>query len=414
LESLSELPRSTQNDAIPVLEGLGLSILHDDLRPHLNLLRGSHVGIQICDVSHLNAALTRSGMDKRVEKTAWPKCLQVANGLDSLWREAVRLLERKHNQPHGLNEKAVALGRDGSLWPCCDIFRADEQTRDLFQRIDPGIPFLADLSPEFATISQLSHVFDAEAAIQRLARLGTDGIRKALEAQALNVCELLLWFQERESEVRRKPQLAEQLRQLPIFPCSGGTRSLPGLSLPGDFTDPLGLAALVDLSAFSERREVLREFLRYLGAQELNFQNYASQHLPPALARPDLPAERRRQVALLLASRRSEIVDDQDIRGKLVKAAIVECQDSVFRSPHQVYFGSDSVTAVLGGEAALASLPVGHEAAVREFYAWLGVADNPRFDDIVNRVQRLVAQSPTPGTAQAVRAIFTHLGERLR
>ena len=86
------------------------------------------------------------------------------------------------------------------------------------------------------------------------------------------------WFESRRGDILRSPQLKESLAALPIFPGASGLRPLSELTLPGDFTDPIGVATLVDLNQLDGRRE----FLHDLGAKELTFQVYAADYIPQA------------------------------------------------------------------------------------------------------------------------------------
>lgn len=410
----------SQKEEVPVigiLEELGVAIVHEDLRPHFNLLRSSIVGLQLFGLANLTAALTRSGLTGRTEKANWPKCLQPKGALETLWREAIILARREDradtlgpNSSQLLATAVIAPGRDGALWPCRSVYQADDQTRELFQKIDPSIPFLGPFPEDYAPISTISPMFNAAVAIQRFNQLGDAGIKKARDEKRLDLTSLFPWLEARKPEILANPKLKAEIAKLPIFPSSGTLRPLVGLSLPGNFTDPLDLAALVDLTALGGRRE----FLRDLGADELSFQNYASNHLPPALSQDSLPIEKKRQAVLLLAGRLGEILDDNATRRKLVQIPIVECQDGFFRSPVGVYFQNAIVIEVLSKGIPFATVPKDHEAAVREFYKWLGVTDSPRFEDIVSRVKQLVQQPPNTATLLAVKNIFAHLGERMR
>ena len=404
--------------AIGVLEGLGASITHEDLRTHFTILRW-RVGVPLFGLAHLTTALARAGLTARTERKDWPKCLQAETALETLWREVSILARREDGKEliTGFGPKAsqllanavIALGDDGALWPCREVYRADEKTRSLFQKIDPTIPFIKDYPVECRVIGTISPEFNAAAALRRLNDLGADGIREASREKRLDPASLLAWLEERKSEILADPKLKEGITHLHIFPASGDLRPLDGLSLPGNFDDPLTIAALVDLTALGGRSE----FLRDLGAADLSFQVYAADHLPPALSQEGLPVEKRRQAVVLLAEKMGEIVGDESIRQKLRQVPIVEYQDDEFRDPVGVYFCNDVVLEVLGANTPFAILPKGHEASVSKFYEWIGVCASPRFEDIVSRVRQAVKLPPNERSLDAVRKIVSHLGERL-
>src|SRR5262249_52964717 len=144
------------------------------------------------------------------------------------------------------------------------------------------------------------------------------------------------------------------------------------------------------------------DFLRELGIEDLSFPVYVSHHLLSALQRSDLAAEKRRAAALLLAGRRSEIGDDEAARIALAAVPLVECADEHFQVAAKVYFKSTIVSEVLGSTVSQAVLPEGHETVFSELYRWLGVADNPRFEDVVARIKTLVATPPAPAALASI------------
>jgi hypothetical protein len=82
----------SQKEEVPIvgiLEELEVAIVHEDLRPHFNMLRSAIVGLQLFGLPNLIAALARSGLAGRTEKANWPKCLQPKGALETLWRETI-------------------------------------------------------------------------------------------------------------------------------------------------------------------------------------------------------------------------------------------------------------------------------------------------------------------------------------
>lgn len=402
--------------SVRVLENLGFSVVHEDLRPYLNLLRSEAIGVPILTIDRLCAALESEGLTKRLDVADWPIWLQKKGALRTLWGEIGLLLSPQgrpkttEGEKERLKALAIAPGRDRALWPCAQVYHADRRTVTLFKSVDPEIPFLADSAPDFEPISHLCLRFDAEAAIRRLSNINAERLRAAWRENRLDLKRVFGWFEDHRAEILENPALKAALVKLPIFPSSDELHPLSELALPGDFEDPLGLAALVDIPALGGRREFLRE----LGVQALDFRCYAAVHLPIALRERSLATGKRRQAVLLLANKLGEIKDDHGVQQALATAPLAECDDGEFREAHLVYFKNAAVIECLGESVSLAVVSEAHGAAVHDLYIWLGVSVKPRFEDLVERVKALTSRPPSVHNRQSIVKIFAHLGLRFK
>lgn len=403
-----------EEDVVPIFEGLGLSIVHADLRRYHNIFSAKDVGVSRLDIGPIADALETAGLNQRVEVAALPEYLKSEKARHLLQRELAVLLsrQRRHAEQRSVERKlakcAVVPGRDNALWPCRDVYRAESKTVMLFSGIDPSIPFVGSLEEDAISLEQLCPEFTATVAIECLSKtlLAGDDDEPTPEIDPVPV---LRWFENRGADVQRNNTVKHGLAALPLFPSAEGLRPLTSLSLPGDFTDPIGLAGVVDLARLKGRRDFLRE----LGAQELTFARYARDHVPQAFKAPETTPEQKRKVVQLLAERVGEIRDNEDICDALAEIPLVECVDGHFRRPGEVYFDDDVVRVVLGDAVPLAKLPKSHGSAVRDLYGWLGVADSPRFDAITQRIKVFTVTPPTDELIGAIAIIFQHLGQRI-
>jgi len=403
-----------EEEVVPILEGLGLSVLHADLRRYQNIFSAKEVGVSRLDIGPIADALEAMGLNERVEVDALADCLKTEKARRLLRRELAVLISRQRRPEEQktverkLARCAVVPGKDKALWPCRDVYRAESETVMLFTGIDPSIPFLGSLEEEALALEQLCPEFTATVAIECLSKtlFADDEDESPPEIDPVPV---LRWFEGRGNEVLRNNPTKHGLAALPLFPSAEGLKPLRSLSLPGDFTDPIGLAGVVDLARLKGRRDFLRE----LGAQELTFSRYAREHVPQAFRQEETTPEQKRKVVQLLAERVGEIRDDDDICDALAEIPLVECIDGHYRRPGEVYFDDDVVRVVLGDAIPLAKLPKSHESAVRDLYGWLGVAGSPRFDAITQRIRALTATPPTDELVGAIGIIFRHLGQRL-
>jgi hypothetical protein len=402
--------------AIAILEALEVPVVHEDLRPYQNILRSSAVGVQLLGVQHIADALEELGLDQRVGRDELPAVLTNRTGLESLWKEILVLLERQQRNAKVLADDeervrglALAPGRDGGLWPLGEVYRADDETVELFESTTSDVAFLA-IDDGFGRLAELCLPFDAGAAVDALEASDVTRLSDAWKEHRLRLPEIFAWFENHRAELLGDTELTRRLSLLSIFPSSRGLHSLSELSLPGDFEDQLGLADLVDLDAFNGRRE----FLRDLGMTELDFRTYAVERVPGAFEDDAIGPETRRAAVALLASRLGELRDDDDALAILSEIELVECGDGVFRQAGECYFDSPSVRECLGRAAFVAKAPPQeHVASVRDLYSALGVLSLPRFGAVVAVLKRLTSQPYSARTAERVRTILAHLAPRI-
>ena len=115
----------------------------------------------------------------------------------------------------------------------------------------------------------------------------------------------MTWFFDRRKTLDEDG--LRRLAHLPIFPTAAGPKGLVGLALPGDFTDELGLAQLVDVEAVPE----IVPFLAKLGAKTLDFlPATATDFVPDAISRGDVAEDTRLRLLGVLARKFSEVQDN--------------------------------------------------------------------------------------------------------
>ena len=306
-----------------------------------------------------------------------------------------------------MRKVAIAIGSDGALWPCEQVFAADRETQSLFGSVDKGIAFLADGFERIDILSKVCPRFDARAAVNVLSRIESTKIEERFKNDEFDIKILFEWFNDRRSEVLKDERTKAALCELPIFPSSGRLRRLSEVSLPGDFHDALGLASVIDVAQLGGRHE----FLRDLGISVLDLAQYAKVHLALALKGEDVPDAKRREAVLLLARNIGKIKDQTDIRNALADTPIVECADRVFRVPRDVYFDSEPVRDCLVDGFWTARTVGEHSAALVDLLTWVGVAGRPRLHDLALRIRALAASAPSAESISRIQKIFGYLAE---
>ncbi len=401
-----------EREAVTVLQGLGINVIHEDLRPFALQLPRTTLGIDQLDIAGLIAALRSAGLTKRTELDALPTPLRSHEGLGLLWRQLDRLLDRASTQQRPQAELrlatcAISLGVDGWVCPPSALFAVDDETLDLFTNVVQDIPF-ADAAKLPSSILRLSPEFLAESAVTAIEHQVAQ-TEPGRTIQLPPSAGLLSWFEKRRGEVLESDDLVKRLAALPIYP-SGGQRRRPlfELFLPGDFTDPLQLADIVDLAAL----DGCKEFLKDLRAEELTFLTYARSFLPAACNQQRLTDAQVRRVVELLASHVGELLDDAVAHEALATLLLVECSNGRFYSALRAYFEQEELIGLMGDEVPFARLPNRSPASMRELLTWLGVASEPRPDDLVRRINRLTLGPPEPSSRAAIQRIVSYYGKR--
>ncbi len=398
--------RDAEVAAVDLLGELGVRLVDRSVRANWYGLLGDVAGLRNLTVGDLVMALRQRGLTERWMQTGATDSLSDDRDLALLWGLLDFLLSvpDRSNQDNrqALLDCAVAPGWDGAIWPLRQVVRSDQATQDLF----------ADLG--------VAAVFLDESRLERAGSLLADHIAEATTDQALGWAEeifaanesdisaadrrrLLLWFFDKhkslnDDELRR-------LAHLPIFPTAAGPRALVGLALPGDFTDELGLAQLVDVEAAPE----MGPFLAKLGAKTLDFSHYCTDFVPDAISRGDIPEDTRLRLLGLLARKFSEVQDNSAVCDTLGPLPLVPCRDRQWRTGDEVYL-DDDVRVIVGDDINVATTPSVNPTAHRDLFAWLGAASAPRSRDIEARCQQL--RSGARNHRSIAEAIVSHVGHR--
>lgn len=391
--------------AFPILQEIGIALVHPTLRARQNILRA--VGVRLLSLRDVAAALRDVGLDTSMPIAQLPQPLDDTAVLKQLWLQLGRMIGRLRGKDardaaiRELEVAAIVPSTKGELCPTHALWRTDPQSAELMSAASPPFPLLDQglLPEDAAPLAELCDALTASGAINQL------GGEELLQVDVNLARELVGWFAHREHELHARDR--KILSQLAIFPSADEVHPLGGVALPGDFEDQLGLASLVE-------RETSREygsFLTRLGIRRLSFDVYASEHIPRVFEEGNLPTERRRAVVSLLAKRKGQLDDVSRARSALAAVPLAECSDGDWRLARDVYFDRQSVMEVLGPQPPRAKLPAEHKRAVEELLAWLGVAHEPRAVDVVRRVGQLARQE-VHDSRKSVEHVVDWIGQR--
>jgi len=407
------LEKEEEEEALPVFSSIGLKIVHREIRPYMFPFPRREMGIEQLDLEHLINAFKDTGLTERKQISSLPKILQDGKGRRVLYEEIVRLLnrqrssEKKRELQKALSYCAIALGRDGALWPCNKIYRADEKTISLFNQIDSNIPFLDYMGEDTEEIVRLCPEFTAAVAIDLLKTIIQTHTSIGLLNQNI-LKELLDWLEQKREEILNDDEVRKKLTELPIFPGpEGGFYPLVQLALPGDFEDPIGITEIVDLKRVAGKRE----FLQGLGAKPLSFEVYVREHIPRGFTDFDLPNEKKRATVQLLGKELGKIAENKEIQKVLSGLPLIECEDHIFRASVRVYFPSEIVKEILGEDVHYTIPSPDHSEAIDKLYELIGVSRSPRASDIVDRARSLTKLPPPGDLLERIIRAIRYIGE---
>lgn len=404
------LESDVEMTAVPILEKLGIQVVHSDLRPFFGLLRQSEINTPLLSVQDITDALKRVGLDKPTRWLDVPSYLKNLEAWQTLWNVLNVLLEKKSlaAQQRQLAEEslclcAIALDDSKTLRLPTELFKGDAETRDIFE----GIRWLQ--VPELDGVpTQLVPEFTPVRAIEHLSGLPEKQLQEACRANRLDIKALYQWFEARRDQILSDPAIKSKLQNLAIWPAGDEFHSLLDVYIPGGFDDPFKLSLLIDLEALGGRTD----FLRDMGVQELTFSVYAHEQVPRVLReRTDLPVQARQELVQLLAQRLGEIRDDRQVGDALRSLNLIECTDGVFRPAGQAYLKSN-VVQILESRVHIAADVQRNVESVRALYRWLGAATEPRPTDVLEWVQELSKGKVSEQSRQAMKIVFEYLVNR--
>ena len=407
------LQSSNEADAIDVLNGLGIELVHEDLRQFQSLIR-EVLRVPVLEVAHVASALNAAGLTqgREIADSALPSCL-AGDGWAQLWTELALLLDRRQSQHRAkaadedlLRPLAIAPTRNGSLSPCRDVHDADASTVRLFGEIDTRIDFVAD-NAAFQPLRHLCSQFDVNAAAAVLSE--AEELEAAWKAKPGLLTDLFSWLENHRGAIVSSKELKTKIAGLSIFPSAGTLRTLDAVALPGGFEDPIGLTELVDVGALGGRRD----FLGDLGMKALDINTYVAERVPTRLRKGDVAPTKLRGLLTLLATHLGEFVGNTTARTALFRVPLVEGTDGAFHAASSCYFDTKVVRDCYGDRHPIVKLPTGDVAALRELLNWLGVSEEPRLDDLCAVIRSIVAAPFNAGAASEIRALFRHLANRV-
>ena len=196
----------------------------------------------------------------------------------------------------------------------------------------------------------------------------------------------------------------QSLRGLPIWRSSHGFVSATRAMLPGDFTDPIGRADLLDTSVLSASA---REFVsKKLGVNTQTIQAYVQNVLPDFFgeAGPQEPVKYERLMAEL--ADHPSLANDEATRKLLGSLPLVPTQNGGWSRPADTYRRSEGLVKVLGDAKHLwlDERRVPDAPSVHAFLDLVGILRSATARHLVERILSIAEEGPPSDAARSASA----------
>lgn len=394
----------SQANCSKILEELGLHIVNPGLRPYRNLLL--ECGSKRLQISDIIKVFNQKGFNKKVHTQEMPQSLRTLDGWSTFWNALNDLVEKRNEEE--LGKISIAFGSDGFLWPPCQLLKADSaEDQHLFWQVAPTQIWFDSRDYQGNIPNSLVPELSVERAVTLIGE-NLPHISTLWEEKNFPIKELVDWFEKRSRSLTQ--DLKQKLKKYPIWPTlDGRLQPLTNLFLTGDFKDPLQMADFVNVEALGGKRDFLRN---ELSVSELDFITYVNEYIPFALSPGQLSREKRLGLLSLLAENLGKIRGQNSIKDRLCNLPLVWCGEDVFLPARETYFTDPTFNQLLGDKIHFAQFPPKHEESIRELYRWLGVASEPRTQDILNRIKFLVSEPPDDERIQILEKIFEYLAKQ--
>lgn len=395
-ESVRISPEKASAEMIEILEELDIPVVHEDLRKHRKVLDA--LGASDLLISNVLSALKQINPQGDKKISDYPSSLRSSNG----WLVLDHLLSLLD----GTNASNKNLFATIAFVPCADdivrrpgdVFSNLDNTRRVF----PSYHWIHSSLRETTVIHEACRTFTLRDATNSLEQSTKDGTLNDDFEPFYN------WLLERTGRLSNDHESRERLRRLPIWPVNHGFGTLVDASLPGNFTDVLQIANVVDTSKTRGRIDLFKE----LDVQPLNLHEYLQNHVARALANNSLSLSQRRALATLLCNKLAELQQDASIKDLLARLSIVECAGGKFVKASDAYLPSELLR-VLKIQDREALIPPGSAGdLLRKLYDWLGTPQLPTPEKIVAGIQEICKKPPDDTNVSQIREVVRLLAKQ--
>lgn len=239
----------------------------------------------------------------------------------------------------------------------------------------------------FPKIARLMRQLELSAVVNHINTMCvTEPIENVIGVEKQELRDLYAMFAALDRQGNVEKMVYQALRNLPIWLSSGGLTKASQAFIPGDFSDPTGLADLLDTSVLTDSA---KEFVSAkLGVKTQTIETFVQNVLPRFFT--DAGPLNEQKYARLISELASHaaLVNNEDIRRLLGSLPIVPTQDGRWSRPINTYRRSDDLVRVLGDAPHLwlDASRVPNARSVHTFIDSLGLRRSPMARHLVDRM----------------------------
>ncbi|WP_019139880.1 DUF3883 domain-containing protein [Noviherbaspirillum massiliense] len=267
----------------------------------------------------------------------------------------------------------------------------------------PRLAIAAQHMLGFPKIARLIQPLELGAVVNHINTMcTTERIENIIGVEKHELRDLYAMFAELDRQGNVEKAVYQALRNLPIWLSSEGLIKANQAFIPGNFSDPTGLADLLDTSILTDS---VREFMvSKLGVHTQTIETFVQNVLPRFFTEAGPLNEKKYARLIGELSNHPALVNDEDIRRLLGALPIVPTQDGRWSSPNNTYRRTEDLVKVLGDATHLwldaSRMPSAR--SVHTFIDSLGIRRSPIARHLVDRML-FIAEKYLP-TDEAKRA----------
>ncbi len=400
-KTIKLIPNQEAQAADFIFDGIGITVVNEDLRDFYNLLR--EIGVHALNIVHIAEALHKNenSLDKSCRLEEAPPPLNEKHVWPTFWA-ALDAILKQSRQPSIDKDRlricSIFLTEDNWLLLANDVSIGDDITRELFWWVNWMTA--SDITAFPTKLVEQFTVHDAVLALEK-----RNDLVALWEKGELDLPRLFHWFQNRHKDFKKyqNQKLKQRFRNLAIFPVAGTLRPLTdNLYIPGGFKDPLGETNLIDVEAVGD--DAAGFLVQEFDIEQLDYETYITDVLPRHFS-PNivLSSQQINQLVVWLVSQFDALRQSpRKVRSALRELRLIELDKENYFARGKGTYLNHEIRAILGEDAPVAK-PVESQEVMR-LYKWLGADTKPRTDDIIKRL-RQVSQWPANQRGKALEIV---------
>jgi hypothetical protein len=422
------VPESESVTSCELFRELQIRAVHPDVLGHREFLTSGQVGVRWLSSMDLASQLAQQGFTGTISLEDLPKSFWTLPNIKLLWkligsvtsRELKAPKTKPDAAPNPLSACSILQCTDGKFRPWLTPYKADPETRLLFQPLNSELYFASDDPDMRAALERYIQTFKLPDAISAIAScLRQEAANTASNTQAGKILtkdvalELLKWFEKKTTALRMGSGLLNDFRKLKICPTGDGLKSFDEVVLPGDFDDPMGITSVADVAAL----KTVPELTKLLNLNELRLRDYITKWLPQAFRNTTVSVDKCEKLLKMLAKHQQSIdilTDARAVRTVLRTLRFIPCSDGELRAVDDcLYFDTPLIRGILSNTVSYVDKAY-CSTGVDSLLKWLGVEDQARLGNVVDYMLSVAKANSCPSekSINILIASLDHLNRR--